>query len=424
MSPRVVIIGGGFAGLQCARALERVPVEVTLVDRHNHHLFQPLLYQVATAGLNPADIAVPIRGFVRSQKNLDVLLAEVSSLDLAARRAFFADGGTIGYDHLVLATGATHSYFGHPEWARFAPGLKTIEDALEIRRRVLTAFEEADREEDPARREALLTFVVVGGGPTGVELAGALSEIARHTLTSEFRRIDPRGARILLLEGLERVLPPYPEDLSAAARRQLVELGVEVRTGTMVTAIDAEGVEVGDTRIAARTVLWGAGVAASPLARALGAPLDKAGRVKVQPDLSVPGQAQVWVAGDLAAVESDGKPVPGVAQGAIQGGRHVARQIRTFTPRRGHQALSLHRQGPPLHHRPRPRGGAGGPLPRDGLPRLVHLALRSLALPGGLPQPAGGGDAVGLALPHLRARCAAHRRHGAAVAARRHRDRA
>jgi len=287
--PRVVIVGAGFAGLYCARELKRAPVRITIVDRRNHHLFQPLLYQVATAGLNPGDIAIPIRSLLRRQENLDVLLAEVEGFDLEDRRVLLAEGETLPYDQLLLATGATHSYFGKLEWARFAPGLKTVEDALEIRRRVFIAFEEAHREPDPRRREALLTFVIVGAGPTGVELAGAISEIARHTLASEFRRIDPRRERILLLEGVGRVLPTYAPDLSDAARRQLESLGVEVRTSTLVTGIDAGGVTIGDEHIPSRTVLWGAGVAASSLARATGAPLDRAGRVKVNPDLTVPG---------------------------------------------------------------------------------------------------------------------------------------
>lgn len=326
--PRVVIVGSGFAGLYCARALKGAPVQVTVVDRKNHHLFQPLLYQVATAGLNPADIAVPTRAILRKQPNAEVVLGEVSDFDLAARQVRLADGAALAYDWLVLATGVTHSYFGKPEWARFAPGLKTVEDAVEIRRRILLAFERAEREGDPAEREALLTFVVVGGGPTGVELAGALVEIARHTLAADFRHIDPRSARVILLEGTPRVLPSYPEDLSEAARRQLLDLGVDVRTGKLVTGIDDAGVTIGEERIAARTVLWGAGVAASPLARALGAPLDKAGRVKVNPDLTVPGHDDVFVAGDLAAVtQEDGTPVPGVAPAAIQEGRHVAERI-------------------------------------------------------------------------------------------------
>jgi NADH dehydrogenase len=326
--PNVAIVGCGFAGLYCARALARAPVRVTLVDRKNHHLFQPLLYQVATAGLSAGDIAYPVRAFVRKQRNLDVVLAEVSAFDLPGRRVLLADGGAIPYDHLLVATGATHSYFGHGEWARFAPGLKTIEDALEIRRRVFMAFEEAEHELDPARREALLNFVIVGGGPTGVELAGALAEIAHRTLASEFHRIDPRRARILLVEGIPHLLPAYTSDLSESARHQLTSLGVEVRTGARVTGIDADGVMIGEERVPSRTVLWAAGVAASPLGRALGVPLDRAGRVRVEPDLSIPGHPEVCVAGDLAAVtQPDGSPVPGLAPAAIQEGRHVAANI-------------------------------------------------------------------------------------------------
>ncbi len=325
---RVVIVGAGFAGLYCARSLKRAPVQVTIVDRRNHHLFQPLLYQVATAGLNPADIAVPVRSFLRRQKNLDVVLGEVEGFDLDGRRVLLAGGEAIPYDQLLVATGATHSYFGRLDWARFAPGLKTVEDALEIRRRVLVAFEEADREADGRVREALLTFVIVGAGPTGVELAGAIAEIARHTLASEFRRIDPRHARVLLLEGIGRVLPAYPADLSDAARRQLEALGVEVRTNALVTGIDEAGVTIGEERVPARTVLWGAGVAASPLARALGAPLDRAGRVKANLDLTLPGRQHVYVAGDLALVSQEGgHPVPGLAPAAIQEGQHVARNM-------------------------------------------------------------------------------------------------
>lgn len=327
-APRIVIIGSGFAGLNCARGLRHAKVDVTLVDRRNHHLFQPLLYQVATAGLNPSDIAVPTRSFVKSQRNLDVVMGEVSGFDLAGKRVLLVDGSELPYDRLLIATGATHSYFGRPEWARFAPGLKTVEDALEIRRRIFLAFELADREADAERRKALMTFVVVGGGPTGVELAGALAEIAHHTLASEFRRIDPSHARIILFEGGPRVLPPYSPELSAAAQRQLEALRVEVRTGAVVTAIDAEGVSIGSERISARTVLWGAGVAASPLGAALHVELDRAGRVKVNPDLTVPGHEDVYVAGDLAlALQVDGSPVPGVAPAAIQQGRHVARNM-------------------------------------------------------------------------------------------------
>ncbi len=326
--PTIVIIGAGFAGLHCARELTRAPVRVTLVDRRNHHLFQPLLYQVATAGLNPDDIAVPTRSLVHRQKNLDVVMAEVQQFDLAGQRVIFTDGSDLPYDYLLVATGVTHSYFGRPEWGRFAPGLKTVEDALEIRRRVFKAFEDADREPDPQRREALLTFVIVGAGPTGVELAGALVEIARHTLRSEFRRIDPHRARILLLEGTTRVLPAYTPDLSAAALRQLNELGVEVRTNARVTGIDGQGVAIGEERIPARTVLWSAGVVASPLAAALGVPFDRAGRVKVHSDLTIPGREEVYVAGDLAlTIQKDGTPTPGIAPAAIQGGRQVAHNI-------------------------------------------------------------------------------------------------
>ncbi len=326
--PHVVIVGGGFAGLWATRALASAPVRVTLVDRGNHHLFQPLLYQVATAGLSAPDIAAPLRHILRRQRNVTVLMEAVEGIDAARREVRVRRGPPLRYDFLLLASGATHAYFGHEEWEPHAPGLKTLDDALHIRRRILSAFERAEAEEDPGARRALLTFAIVGGGPTGVELAGTLAEIARHTLKREFRRIDPRHARVLLLEAGPRVLSTFPEALSEKARRQLERLGVEVRTGTPVAAIDADGVLLGGERIAARTVLWAAGVAASPLARALGVPLDRAGRVPVQPDLSVPGVADVFVAGDLAAVQQDGRPVPGVAPAAKQMGRHVARAIR------------------------------------------------------------------------------------------------
>jgi NADH dehydrogenase len=326
--PQVVIVGAGFAGLEAARALRRAPVRVTVVDRRNHHLFQPLLYQVATAALNPADIAAPIRHVLRRQRNAEVVLGAVTSVDPARRVVRLDDGAEIPYDFLVLATGATHSYLGHGEWAPLAPGLKTIEDAVEIRRRVLLAFELAEREPDEARRRALLAFVIVGAGPTGVELAGALAEIATRTLTRDFRHIRPESARVVLVEAAPRVLPAYPERLSEAAREQLARLGVEVRTGAKVTAIDEGGVSIGEERVEARTVLWAAGVAASPLARSLGAPLDRAGRVRVSPDLAAPGHPEIYVTGDLAAVEDRGGAlVPGVAPAAIQEGRHAARAI-------------------------------------------------------------------------------------------------
>jgi NADH dehydrogenase len=324
--PRVVIVGGGFAGLQAAHVLRRAPVDVTLLDRRNHHVFQPLLYQVATAGLSAPEIAAPLRRILSRQANTVVLMAEVVSVDVARRVVVLADGET-PYDYLILATGATHSYFGHDDWARHAPGLKSIEDALEIRRRLFVAFERAEREADAAVRRSWLTFVVVGAGPTGVELAGTVAEIARHTLSNEFRRIDPSQARVVLLEGTDRVLPPYPPDLSLRARRQLEDLGVEVRVGALVTDVDGHGVCIGPERIESRTVLWAAGVAASPIGRSLGAPVDRAGRVKVESDLGLPGHREVFVAGDLAAFEQNGRPVPGVAPAAMQMGRHAARNV-------------------------------------------------------------------------------------------------
>ena len=325
--PRVVIIGGGFAGLNAAKALDRLPVRVTLVDRRNHHLFQPLLYQVATAGLSAIDIGAPIRQILRRQKNMTVLMSGVEDVDVTRQRVLLASGRELEYDYLIVATGASHSYFGHPEWEPMAPGLKTIEDALEIRKRVLTAFECAELESDPDARQSWLTFVVVGAGPTGAELAGALSEIARHTLVRDFRNFDPSDARILLLEAGPRVLSAYPDSLSQKAKSQLERLGVEVRLDTVVTGIDAQGVAMGDDRIGARTVVWAAGVAASPIGASLGAPLDRSGRVMVNPDLTIPGHANVFVVGDLAHVEQDGSLVPGVAPAAIQQGIHAAKTI-------------------------------------------------------------------------------------------------
>jgi len=321
----ILIIGGGFAGLYTARGLKGVDAQITVLDRHNYHLFQPLLYQVATAGLNPSDIAAPIRSILRGQKNVSVVLGEAVSIDPNARLVQLADGHSLSYDQLVLATGATHSYFAHPEWERFAPGLKSIDDALEIRRRVLLAFEAAERETDPELQKAWLTFVVIGAGPTGVELAGALSEIARQTMVKDFRRIQPQQARVILLEGKDRVLPVYPPDLSENARVQLENLGVEVITGAVVTDLDDRQVRFGDQTLATRTILWGAGVQASPLATSLDVPLDRAGRVLVEPDLTIPGHKNIFVLGDLAAAEQhDGSFVPGVAPAAIQQGQHTA----------------------------------------------------------------------------------------------------
>ncbi|MFL6564902.1 MAG: NAD(P)/FAD-dependent oxidoreductase [Burkholderiales bacterium] len=317
------MIGCGFGGLWTAQALGKAPVELTVIDRTNHHLFQPLLYQVATAGLSAPAIAAPIRHILRKQRNTLVLMAEVKDIDPAARKVRLDDGGDIAYDYLVVAPGSTHSYFGNDAWAAYAPGLKTLEDALEIRARMLLAYERAERETDAARRAAWLTFIVIGAGATGVELAGTLAEISRHTLRGEFRRFDPHKARVVLVEGGERVLPPYPADLSEKARVQLERLGVTVWLGKRVTGVDAEGVTMGPERIAAKTVIWAAGVASSPLGRSLGVPLDRAGRVQVEPDLSVPGHPEVFVIGDLAAVAG----VPGIAPAAKQMGRVAGRNI-------------------------------------------------------------------------------------------------
>jgi NADH dehydrogenase len=323
---QVVIVGGGFGGLATARALRSTPADVLLVDRQNHHLFQPLLYQVATAGLSAPEIAYPIRRILWRQRNVRVLLAEAVAVDLSARRLKLREG-ELAYDFLVLASGATHSYFGHGEWAAHAPGLKSLEDALDIRNRVLVAFERAEALDDSEARRAYLTFVVVGGGPTGVEMAGAFAEIARHTLVRDFRRIDPRAARVILVEAGPRILSAFPEDLSASAVKQLEALGVQVWTGAGVTGVDAHGVSLGADRLAARTVVWAAGVEASPLGRTLGVPVDRAGRVPVNPDLSVPGHSEVFVAGDLAAVSQGGRLVPGVAPAAMQMGRHAGEAI-------------------------------------------------------------------------------------------------
>jgi NADH dehydrogenase len=323
-----VIIGGGFAGLSAARVLRRSPFRVTLLDSRNHHLFQPLLYQVATATLSPGDIASPIRWILRRAPNERVLLGEAARIDVTRRTIELTDGFAVEYDYLIVGTGASHAYFGHPEWAAYAPGLKTLEDALEIRKRILLAFERAERETDLARQRELLTFVVVGGGPTGVELAGTLAEIARRTLRDEFRAIDTARARIVLVEAGQTILPTFPAKLRDAARESLRRLEVDVREGVAVTHIDAHGVMIGAGRLDAGTVLWAAGVAASPLVATLGAPTDRAGRVIVEPDLSIPGHADVFVVGDAAAyLHQGGAPLPGVAQVAMQQAAHAARNI-------------------------------------------------------------------------------------------------
>jgi NADH dehydrogenase len=325
-APHIVIIGGGFAGLDASRALGRAPVRVTLVDRHNHHVFQPLLYQVATAGLSPGDIASPIRWILRRQANLRVLLATVEGIAPAARQLQLDGGETLDYDALIVASGVTHSYFGRDDWRSRAPGLKTLDDALEIRRRVLLAFERAEREGDRTRQLEQLTFVIVGGGPTGVELAGALAEIARHALKAEFDNVDPATARILLIEAGPSILPTFPPSLQRSARRALERLGVEVIEGRPVTSIAEGAVEIGGQRVAAGTILWAAGVQASSLGRFFGGEMDRAGRVVVNPDLSVPGHPEIFIAGDLALfTHQTGKPLPGVAQAAKQLGKHAAR---------------------------------------------------------------------------------------------------
>lgn len=323
--PRVVIVGGGFGGLEAARALARADCQITLIDQRNYHLFQPLLYQVATAALSPSEIAWPLRHVLTRQANVRVVMTRATGVDLDARKVA-TEAGEYPYDYLIVATGAAHSYFGKPQWETDAPGLKSLEDATELRRRVLSAFEEAETA-PPDQRAALLTFVVVGGGATGVEMAGAVAELARDALSRDFRQIDPGQARVLLVEGGPRVLPALAPDLSSYAERALKGLGVEVRTGAMVTDLDAGGVVLGESRVEARTIIWAAGVAASSLAAALAGEHDRAGRVKVAADLSLPDRPEVFVVGDAAAMISDGRPVPGIAPAAKQAGKHAARQI-------------------------------------------------------------------------------------------------
>jgi NADH dehydrogenase len=341
--PRIVIVGAGFGGLAAAKALADAPVQVTLIDRANHHLFQPLLYQVATAALSPADIAAPIRAVLRKQRNVEVLLAEVTGIDVTHRTVHLSAGPTpldrpdaadrLEYDYLILAPGTVTTYFGHNEWELLAPSLKSLDDAVEIRRRIFLAFEAAEREEDSARRAILLTFVVVGGGPTGVELAGALGEIAHEALREEFRAINPDDATIYLLDAGPRILPTYPEDLARRAVKDLERLGVHVRVGTPVTGVERDSVTFGETRIAAGTIIWAAGVTASPLGKAIGVPLEKGGRVGVMPDLTLPGHPEVFVIGDLAASRDEtGQPLPGIAPVALQqgvsAGENIARAVR------------------------------------------------------------------------------------------------
>jgi NADH:ubiquinone reductase (H+-translocating) len=344
--PHVVILGGGFAGLYAAKALSNAPVRVTLVDRRNHHLFQPMLYQVATAGLNPSDIASPIRSILRHCRNTEVLLAEVHAVDPETRRVHLTDGDALTYDYLLVATGARHSYFGHDEWEPLAPGLKSLEDALEIRRRVLLAFERAERETDTVRRHPYLTFVIVGGGPTGVEMAGAVAEIRRYALRRDFRRIDPGEATVMLLEGGPRLLPSYPPKLSEKAKLDLRRLGVEVRTETLVTDIRPGSVGAAGWIIPTRTVIWAAGNTASPILQSLGAPLDRMGRALVEPDCSIPGHPEVFVLGDAAAFEHQaGGALPGICPVAIQMGTYAARTIEGDLAGRPRRAFSYWDKG-------------------------------------------------------------------------------
>ena len=344
--PHVLILGGGFAGLYAAKALRNVPVRVTVVDRRNHHLFQPMLYQVATAGLNPSDIASPIRSILRGSRNTEVLLAEVRDVDVDARTVRFTAGATCGYDALVVATGARHSYFGHDEWEPLAPGLKSLEDALEIRRRVLLAFEHAERETDSVRRHAYLTFVIVGGGPTGVEMAGAVAEIRRYALRRDFRHIDPGEATVMLLEGGPRLLPSYPESLSTQAKQKLRRLGVEVRTETLVTDIRPGSVNAAGWVIPTQTVIWAAGNTASPILQSLGAPLDRMGRAIVEPDCTIPGHPEVFVLGDAAAFNhQEGGTLPGICPVAIQMGEYTASVIEGDLAHRPRRAFSYWDKG-------------------------------------------------------------------------------
>ena len=327
VQPRVVIVGAGFGGLQAARALRKAPVQVTIIDRSNHHLFQPLLYQVATAGLSPADISAPIRSILRKQANARVMLAEVTGVDVQEQRVLLHNNKSVPYDYLILATGARHSYFGHDAWEPYAPGMKSITDATAVRRKLLLAFEAAEIESDPEKRKALLTFVLVGAGPTGVEMAGAIAELAHKALASDFRNIDPRSARIVLVEAGPRILPAFPESLAKRAQKALNHLGVEVRTGVAVEAIDEDGVMIAGKPLAAKTVIWTAGVAASQAGQWLGAEIDRAGRVKVLENLTVPEHPNMFVIGDTASVTQKGKPLPGVAPVAMQQGRYVASVI-------------------------------------------------------------------------------------------------
>ena len=396
---RVVIVGAGFAGLKLAHDLRRAPVAITVIDQRNHHLFQPLLYQVATTLLATSEIAWPIRRLFRDRPEVTTLLAQVRGVDRSRREVLLRDGESVPYDTLVLATGARHAYFGHDEWEPSAPGLKTLEDATTIRRRLLLAFEHAERATDPEARKALMTFCVIGGGPTGVELTGIIAELAQKVLPAEFRSIDTRQTRVLLVEAGPRVLPAFSEKVSAYATRALERIGAEVQCGAPVTRCDDTGITIGERFVPARTVIWAAGVQASNAARWLDAPADRAGRVIVEPDLTVPGLPDVFVIGDTAHVVSQGRPVPGIAPAAKQQGAYVARVIRArLAGRPAPPAVRLPPFRQPRHRGPKRGGDRFRPGPADGVARLVDLGHRAHLFPDRHPQPHRGGDELALVL--------------------------
>ena len=412
--PQVLIVGAGFGGLEATKALARADVDVTLVDAYNHHCFQPLLYQVATAALSPADVAWPIRAIMRKQKNVRVIMARVTGIDVAARRVHTSELD-LSYDYLVLATGSTHSYFGRDDWEPFAPGLKHIADATEIRRRFLLAFERAEVVEDAAERARLLTFVIVGGGATGVEMAGAIAEVARRTLQHDFRRIDPRSSRIVLIEAGPRLLPAFSTALSDYAARSLRHMGVEVELGRKVIGCDARGVSLDGGRIEAATVIWAAGVIASPAATWIGAEHDRAGRIKVNADLGVPGRPEIFAVGDTAAAfDREGRPVPGIAPAAKQMGRYVGRSHRgAGAGPAGAAAVRLPPSRRPRHHRPQVRRGEARPRSAHRLHRLAVLERRPHLFFDWAAQPLRGRAQLAVELCHFPARRPPDRRRAA-----------
>ena len=401
---RVVIVGAGFGGLEAAKALSGAAYRVTVIDRRNYHLFQPLLYQVATAALSPADIAAPIRGILRHAKNCSVLLSTVTGVD-TANRTVMTDRGVVPYDHLVLATGARHAYFGHDEWEPFAPGLKKIEDATEVRRRILLAFERAETESSLEERTCLLTFIVVGGGPTGVEMAGAIAELARNALAADFRNIDPRDARIVLVEAGPRLLPAFDPRLSEYARKALTDLGVEVILGEAVTDAGPAGAIVGDRRIEARTMMWAAGVRASPAGKWLGVETDRAGRIPVNPDLSLPGHPEIFVLGDAALLKDEaGRPLPGVATVAQQQGKYLAKLLEDPRAWQEPAALPLPRSRPDGDYRAQPRDRRNRQPALHRVHRLGAVVLHPHLRPDRFPQPVRRRAFLVLELSHLRTR--------------------